>query len=110
MGKHRTSTGDETLRFFVTGTDTGVGKTEAACALLSLLADADLRPAAMKPYKSDYLDRRWHGWPVPGPVPYVRDQTRLRAAYRVALRPLLDTFDQEGHAAPVSLLRAEAND
>ena len=96
MGKHRTSTGDETLRFFVTGTDTGVGKTKAACALLSLLTDADLRPAAMKPYESGYIDRRRHGWPVPGPVPYVRDQTRLRAAYRVALRPPLNAFNQEG--------------
>ena len=106
MGKHRTSTGDETLRFFVTGTDTGVGKTEAACALLSLLADADLRPAAMKPYESDYLNRRRHGWPVPGSVPYVREQTRLRAASRLALRPLLNTFDQEGpRGASLSVTR-----
>jgi len=40
------------LRVFVVGTDTGVGKTEASCALLSLLADAGLRPAAFKPYES----------------------------------------------------------
>lgn len=46
------------FRLFVTGTDTGVGKTEAACALLSLLADAGLRSAAMKPYESGCLD--WH--------------------------------------------------
>ena len=46
------------FRLFATGTDTGVGKTEAACALLSLLADAGLRPAAMKPYESGCLD--WH--------------------------------------------------
>ena len=52
-------TGGGTLRFFVTGTDTGVGKTEAACALLSLLADADLRPAAMKPYESGCIEWRW---------------------------------------------------
>lgn len=58
MGRHRTSTGDETLRFFVTGTDTGVGKTEAACALLALLADAGRQPAAMKPYESGCID--WH--------------------------------------------------
>ncbi|ALA59384.1 dethiobiotin synthase [Nitrospira moscoviensis] len=43
---------------FITGTDTAVGKTETACALLSLLADAGLRPAAMKPYESGCLD--WH--------------------------------------------------
>jgi dethiobiotin synthetase len=40
------------IRWFVTGTDTGVGKTEAACALLSLLADEGLRPAPFKPYES----------------------------------------------------------
>ncbi len=40
------------FRIFVTGTDTGVGKTESAAALLSLLADAGMRPAPMKPYES----------------------------------------------------------
>jgi dethiobiotin synthetase len=40
------------FRVFVTGTDTGVGKTEAAAALLSLLADRGLRPAPFKPYES----------------------------------------------------------
>lgn len=40
------------LRYFVTGTDTGVGKSEVSCALLSLLADAGLRPAPFKPYES----------------------------------------------------------
>lgn len=34
---------------FVTGTDTGVGKTLAACALLHALAQRGLRTAAMKP-------------------------------------------------------------
>jgi dethiobiotin synthetase len=36
------------MRFFVTGTDTGVGKTEVAAALISLLD----RPFALKPYQS----------------------------------------------------------
>lgn len=40
------------FRVFVTATDTGVGKTEVASALLSLLADAGLRPAPFKPYES----------------------------------------------------------
>jgi dethiobiotin synthetase len=40
------------LRVFVTATDTGVGKTEVAAALLSLLAEAGLRPAPFKPYES----------------------------------------------------------
>ncbi len=34
---------------FVTGTDTGVGKTQVACALLRLWREAGLRPAALKP-------------------------------------------------------------
>jgi dethiobiotin synthetase len=58
MGRHKMPMADEAFRLFVTGTDTGVGKTEAACAVLSLLADAGLRPAAMKPYESGCLD--WH--------------------------------------------------
>jgi dethiobiotin synthetase len=37
---------------FVTATDTGVGKTQVAAALLSLLADAGLAPAPFKPYES----------------------------------------------------------
>jgi dethiobiotin synthetase len=40
------------FRIFVTATDTGVGKTEVASALLSLLADRGLRPAPFKPYES----------------------------------------------------------
>ena len=40
------------FRVFVTATDTGVGKTEVASALLSLLADRGLRPAPFKPYES----------------------------------------------------------
>ncbi len=44
------------LRVFVSGTDTGVGKTEAALALLSLLRDANLAPAAMKPFETGVVD------------------------------------------------------
>jgi dethiobiotin synthetase len=40
------------FRVFVTATDTGVGKTQVAAALLSLLADAGLHPAPFKPYES----------------------------------------------------------
>ena len=40
------------FRVFVTATDTGVGKTEVASALLSLLADAGVSPAPFKPYES----------------------------------------------------------
>lgn len=44
--------GAPALRVFVTATDTGVGKTQVAAALLSLLADAGLSPAPFKPYES----------------------------------------------------------
>jgi dethiobiotin synthetase len=40
------------FRVFVTATDTGVGKTQVAAALLSLLADEGLSPAPFKPYES----------------------------------------------------------
>ena len=43
---------NEPFRVFVTATDTGVGKTQVAAALLSLLADAGLSPAPFKPYES----------------------------------------------------------
>src|SRR5208282_4725079 len=46
----------ELPRYFVTGTDTGVGKTEVAAALLSLMADAGLAPGALKPYESGCVD------------------------------------------------------
>ena len=50
-------------RVFVTGTDTGVGKTQVAGALLSLLGDAGLRPWAFKPYETgvrgEPLDAAW---------------------------------------------------
>lgn len=44
-GRHR-------LRFFVTGTDTGVGKTEVAAALLASMVEQGLRPFAFKPCES----------------------------------------------------------
>jgi dethiobiotin synthetase len=46
------------FRVFVTATDTGVGKTHVACALLSLLADAGHEPAPFKPYESGCADLR----------------------------------------------------
>ncbi len=46
------------FRIFVTATDTGVGKTQASCALLSLLAERGERPAPFKPYESGCADLR----------------------------------------------------
>jgi dethiobiotin synthetase len=40
------------MRYFVTGTDTGVGKTEVSYALLSLMRERGLEPFALKPYQS----------------------------------------------------------
>lgn len=40
------------FRCFVTATDTGVGKTQVSCALLSLLRDQGLNPAPFKPYET----------------------------------------------------------
>ncbi|MCP3162898.1 dethiobiotin synthase [Myxococcus qinghaiensis] len=40
------------FQIFVTGTDTGVGKTQTSRALLSLLVDAGLGPEGFKPYES----------------------------------------------------------
>jgi dethiobiotin synthetase len=40
------------VRFFITATDTNVGKTQVAAALLGLMADARLDPFAYKPYES----------------------------------------------------------
>ncbi len=37
------------MRFFITGTDTGVGKTYVSCLLLRALVQAGLRPAPFKP-------------------------------------------------------------
>ncbi|TJZ78821.1 dethiobiotin synthase [Chitiniphilus eburneus] len=50
--------------YFVTGTDTDVGKTVATCQLLRAFADQGLRAAAMKPVASGCVLRDgalWHG-------------------------------------------------
>lgn len=48
----RAGVASKPLRVFVTATDTGVGKTQVASALLSLLADAGQAPIPFKPYES----------------------------------------------------------
>ncbi len=50
--RHSQRRGGAPFRVFVTGTDTGVGKTQVSVALLSLLAEAGARPAPFKPYES----------------------------------------------------------
>lgn len=41
-----------TPRYFVTGTDTGVGKTEVSLGLLTLMRKRGLEPFALKPFES----------------------------------------------------------
>lgn len=57
------------VRFFVVGTDTGVGKTQVAAALLGLMLERGLKPFAFKPYESGVAD-------LSAPA----DAMRLRAA------------------------------
>ena len=45
--------------FFVTGTDTGVGKTLVACALLSAFAQAGKSVTGMKPVAAGCEGGRW---------------------------------------------------
>jgi dethiobiotin synthetase len=55
---------------FVVGTDTGVGKTQVACAILRALADRGEKPAPFKPFESGVVRRR------------ARDAEALREAAR----------------------------
>ncbi len=71
------------VRLFVTATDTGVGKTQIAAALLSLMVERGARPFAFKPYESgvpgavaqsdsERLRRAAGGWQTPGQVNVAR--------------------------------------
>ncbi|MFM9967078.1 MAG: dethiobiotin synthase [Burkholderiales bacterium] len=61
------------LGFFVTGTDTGVGKTLAACALLHAFAVRGLRVVGMKPVAAGREDGRYTD------VDALRDASNVRA-------------------------------
>jgi dethiobiotin synthetase len=69
--------------YFVTGTDTEIGKTLVASALLHTLSQHDLRVAAMKPVAAGATlhDGIWHN----------DDTDRLAAASNVVLPPALAT-------------------
>lgn len=62
--------------FFVTGTDTDVGKTSVACALLGAAAARGMTTAAMKPVETG-CERR-------GEALWARDAARLHAASTLA--------------------------
>ena len=59
--------------FFVTGTDTGVGKTVIACGLLAAAASRGLRTLGLKPVAAGHEDER-------SGEPYNADVIALRAA------------------------------
>lgn len=68
---------------FVVGTDTGVGKTHASCALLQALAQHHRRVVGMKPVAAGVVP--WgEGWAS-------EDSIALRAASTIAVPPELDT-------------------
>ncbi|MBX3650426.1 MAG: dethiobiotin synthase [Burkholderiales bacterium] len=66
---------------FVAGTDTGVGKTLAACALLHAFAALGLRSVGMKPVAAGAVRRKgaWHN----------DDVAQLRAASSIEVEPSL---------------------
>jgi dethiobiotin synthetase len=74
------------VRLFVTGTDTGVGKTEVAAALLELLAGRGERPFALKPFESGggddarRLGEAAGGWQSPSRVCLYRLRAPLAPA------------------------------
>ena len=48
---------------FITGTDTGVGKTLVACGLAALLKDCGYRVGVMKPVETGCVEKDWHLFP-----------------------------------------------
>lgn len=79
--------------YFVTGTDTGIGKTFVCCGLLHVLREQGLRAAAMKPVAAGAEERDGH---------WVNDDVeRLRAAAGVeAERQLMNPYLFRSPVAP----------
>jgi dethiobiotin synthetase len=90
------------VRYFVTGTDTGVGKTEVACALLELLAAAGDQPRAFKPFESGGGDDAGRLWRAAG-----RGQPRATASCYRFRAPLAPGLAARLEGRRVSLERAE---
>lgn len=76
---------------YVTGTDTGVGKTLASCALLHALRGQELQAIGMKPVASGCA-RTQHGW---------RNDDAL--ALQAASKPCPDYDDLNPYALPLPL-------
>lgn len=71
-----------TTAYFVTGTDTGVGKTRTSCALLHALRRSHPKCVGMKPFATG-AEEGTHGWTND-------DVTHLRAASTLQVMPELD--------------------
>ncbi len=71
-----------TTAYFVTGTDTGVGKTRASCALLHALRQSHPKCVGMKPFATGAQETA-EGWTN-------EDVTQLRAASTLQVMPELD--------------------
>lgn len=78
--------------FFITGTDTNVGKTEAACSLARSFAEAGLKVGVMKPVET--------GCPVEGGRIMPVDALRLKAASGTGAD--LDLINPYRFTAPVA--------
>jgi dethiobiotin synthetase len=68
--------------FFVTGTDTGVGKTLVACAILHAFADAGQSVAGMKPIAAGCENGRWADVDALAGASTVRAALRITNPYR----------------------------
>ncbi len=109
-------------RLYVTGTDTGAGKTVASCALLHALRAAGRRAVGMKPVASgcELIDGAWRNEdalalqaaseprpayadlnPYALPEPLAPELAARAAGTAVALPPLLDAFGRLRAAADV---------
>lgn len=82
-------------RFFVTGTDTGVGKTEVSAALLSLMRKRGLRPFAFKPCESGEGNDSKMLWKAAGA--WQEPRTVCLYRMRAPLAPMLAARAEQTH-------------
>ncbi|MFO0594714.1 MAG: dethiobiotin synthase [Myxococcaceae bacterium] len=91
------------MRFFVTGTDTGVGKTEVSAALLSAMARAGLKPTAWKPAESGGTGDSRRLWDAAG-----RWQRRDEVSTWKLKRPLAPALAAKAEGQRISWAKVRA--
>ncbi|WP_068678235.1 MULTISPECIES: dethiobiotin synthase [unclassified Variovorax] len=100
------------MHCFVTGTDTGVGKTLVSSAMLSSLAASGLQAVGMKPVAAglDFIDGAWRNEDVEQlkAAGNVDAQLALRCPYllRAPISPHLAAQEEDVRIAPQHLLSA----